>query len=267
MTHALRPLSSSNPRIKLLGRLARHRGERHEQRALLVEGPTLIATAIEAGAEVREVYVAEERSGDPALARLLDRLPTEVPRWSVESKALERAGDATTSQGVLAVVEHSQATLPRASADGFVLVLAEVADPGNTGTVIRAAVASGADAVVVASGADPTAPKVVRASAGACFHVPVIRRTRPSEAFDEVRRAGYRLMGAVVEGGRQHDSVDLTGPVAIVVGNEARGLSEQAAGHLDERLTIPMAGPTESLNVAMAATVLSFEVLRQRRQS
>lgn len=266
MKHLLRPLSSNNPRVKLLGRLARRRRDRDEQRALLVEGPMLLGAALDAGVGVRDVYLTEERAADESVLSLLDRLDPGTSCWVVPAEAIERAGDAVTSQGLLAVVDQRESPLPEASEASFVLVLIDVADPGNAGTVIRAGVAAGVDAVVVVAGADPSAPKVLRASAGACFSVPMVRRSEPSEALAEVSRAGYELMGTVVAGGRDHTSVDLTGPVAIVVGNEARGLSEDATDRLDQRLTISMAGPTESLNVAMAATILVFEVLRQRRQ-
>lgn len=267
MTHGLRPLSSNNPRIKQLGRLARRSGERDEQRALLVEGQTLLDTAISAGAVVREVYVDTARASDPSLVTILDRLDPEVPRWEVPAGTLDRAGDVATSQGVLAVVERPEEAMPEADGSGFVLVLAELADPGNVGTIMRAAVAGGAAAVVVGGGADPTAPKVVRASAGACFAVPVVRSVDGDSALTLAADAGFRLVGAVVSGGRDHDEVDLTGSVAIVVGNEARGLSSHEISRLDELVSIAMDGPTESLNVAMAATILTFEAARQRRRT
>lgn len=266
MNHPLRPLSSSNPRLKQLSRLARRRRDRDEQRALLVEGPTSLTAALDAGAMVREVYVADDRVDDPLVTTLLERLPPDTPAWSVNSGALERAGDAVTSQGILAVVYRPKAELPPAGPDGFVLLLADLADPGNVGTIIRTAVATGADAVVVAGGVDPTAPKVVRASAGAWFSVPIVARDDVVRAIEDVGGAGYRLVGTLVEGGTDHTSVDLGGAVALILGSEARGLDRTESQRLDERVTIAMAGPTESLNVAMAATVLSFEVLRQRRR-
>ncbi|MCB0977944.1 MAG: RNA methyltransferase, partial [Acidimicrobiales bacterium] len=140
-----------------------------------------------------------------------------------------------------------------------------VADPGNAGTLIRAAFASGAGAVVLAGGVDPSNPKVVRASAGAIFAGPVAVGADPVTAGEELRAGGYRLVGAVAHDGRPYDDVDLSGPIAVVLGNEAHGIAADLDAILDERVTIPLAGPVESLNVAMAGTVLCFEVLRQRR--
>ena len=127
--------------------------------------------------------------------------------------------------------------------------------------------AAGASSVLTIGGADPSGPKVVRASAGALFAVPVAVADDPAPAFGALAAAGVRSVGAVVRDGRPYDDCDLTGPVAVVVGNEARGLPPELVPTLDDAVTIPMAGPTESLNVAMAGTVLCFEVLRQRRRT
>ncbi|HEX2575456.1 MAG TPA: RNA methyltransferase, partial [Aquihabitans sp.] len=99
------------------------------------------------------------------------------------------------------------------------------------------------------------------------FGIDVVPATSPDEAVARLRAGGFELVGTVVDGGEPYDAVDLTGPVAVVLGNEAQGLADDLAGALDQLVTIPMAGPTESLNVAMAGTVVSFEVLRQRRRA
>ncbi len=261
----MRPLSARNPRVQRLGRLARRREERTEQRALLVEGPVLLGTALDAGAEVVDVYVDEAAQHHHQVAAVLRRLPAWIDPWVVPAGTLDRVGDAATSQGLAAVVARPEASWPGPATAPFVVVLAEVADPGNAGTLIRAATAAGAGAVVVAGGVDPTNPKVVRSSAGAVFGIAVVGADSPADAVERLGAAGYRLVGTVVDGGAPYDQADLTGPVAVVLGNEAHGLPDDLAAGLDVLLTIPMAGPTESLNVAMAGTVICFEVLRQRR--
>ena len=261
----MRPLSARNPRVQRLGRLARRRGERVEQRALLVERPVLVGTALDAGAEVRELYVDEAALADPAIASLVQRLDEIADVWLLPPGVLERVGDAATSQGVAAVAEWNDGVWPTPDRVPFVLVLADVADPGNAGTLIRTAVAAGVGAVVVAGGVDPTSPKVVRSSAGALFSVDVVRVGSAAEAASRLASDGYLTIGTVVDGADAYDAVDLTGPVAVVLGNEAHGLDADVAASLGRLVTIPMAGPTESLNVAMAGTVVCFEVLRQRR--
>jgi TrmH family RNA methyltransferase len=167
-----------------------------------------------------------------------------------------------------------------------VLVAAGVADPGNLGTLLRSAEASGACGMVIGAGSvDAYNPKVVRASAGAIFGVPLVQaRAEPAlnepalnepalneegwsvmDALDELRSAGRALYGTrAAGGGGRPDEVDLAAPVAVVLGNEARGLDDDVAARVDGWITIPMAGPSESLNVAMAGTVVCFEAARQR---
>lgn len=261
----MRPLSTRNPRVSRLGRLARRRQERAEQGALLVEGPVLLGAALDAGVEVVDIYVDEAAQHHPPVAAVLRRLPEWIDPWVLPPGTLDRVGDAATSQGVAAVVASPKPTWPEPDTTSFVVVLAELADPGNVGTLIRAAVASGAGAVIVAGGVDASHPKVVRSSAGTIFAIPVVGVAAPGEAVERLQAGGYQLVGTVADGGTPYDEADLTGAAAVVLGNEAHGLALEVAERLDLLVTIPMAGPAESLNVAMAGTVICFEVLRQRR--
>lgn len=145
--------------------------------------------------------------------------------------------------------------------DGWILVADRVQDPGNLGTMIRSAVAAGAAAVVVTSGTvDPYSPKVVRASAGALFSGPCVEVGSLGDlvGISLVGTSSHSKSGAVA-----YDRYDFTGRVALVMGNEAAGLDDDAP--IDAWVTIPHVGPVESLNVAMASTVLSFEIARQRK--
>lgn len=264
----MRPLSARNPRITRLAKLARRREERAEQRAFVVEGPVLVAVALDAGAEVIDAYVDEEAVDRPAVAPVLARLEGLVDPWVVPPGTLDRVGDAVTSQGLVAVVRRPDPSWPSTTSTTLVVVLCEVADPGNTGTLLRAAAAAGAGTVVLVGGVDPTNPKAVRASAGAVFGVEVVvAEVGAIETLARLQAAGYQTLATVVDGATPYDQVDLTGPVAIVVGNEAHGLPPDVAQAAQRIVSIPMAGPTESLNVAMAGTVMCFEALRQRRAS
>ena len=132
-----------------------------------------------------------------------------------------------------------------------------MADPGNLGTILRSAEAAGFDAVALTPGSvDPFSPKVVRASAGALFHVPVLVDVDPTSL-------GIPLVGTSSHHGVAYTEADLSGPMALVVGNEAHGVPEDLS--VDQWVSIPHAGRSESLNAAMATTVLLFESLRQRR--
>lgn len=262
----LRPLSARNPRIQRLAKLAQRREERDRQRALLVEGPQLIGAALDAGADVQEVFVDQDAHDRPGVQTVLTRCQAAgLDCWLVPSGVLQRVGDARTSQGMTATVAHEPQEVPRAGEHSFVLTLAGVADPGNAGTLVRAAVAAGADAVVFAEGVDPTHPKVIRSSAGAWFSVPIIAGITITATLAQLRTNGFELLGTVVSGGLVYHEADLVRSVAVVMGNEAHGLDPRSAAQLDQLVSIPMAGSTESLNVAMAGTVLCFELLRQRQ--
>ncbi len=218
-----------------------------------MEGPTLLAEALRAGVELEAVYLEIGRpTPDGVDPRRL---------WTVQEGALDRIGDVVAAQGVLAVVAPPATTTEPLS--GLVLVLWDLADPGNVGTLIRAAHAAGAAAVLTTPAtADVWSPKVVRASAGSLFHLPVREVADP---LAELRAAGVRVVASVVTTGTAHDRTDLGGSVAIVIGNEAHGLPDSVVAAADQQVTIAHAGSAESLNAAMAGTVLLFESLRQRR--
>jgi RNA methyltransferase, TrmH family len=170
---------------------------------------------------------------------------------------IERLASTESPQPVLAVVRIPSPALDLATV-GLVVVADRIADPGNLGTILRSAEAAGFEAVVLtADSVDPFNPKVVRASAGALFRLPVLYAELAA-----VKAAGLRTIGTSSHQGSAHTETDLTGRIALVVGNEARGLPDDAA--VDEWVTIRHQGRTESLNVAMATTVLCFEAARQR---
>ena len=179
---------------------------------------------------------------------------------------MERVADAVTPQPVAAVVRCVDVDLESLRDASLVVVCVDVRDPGNAGTILRSAEASGAEGVIFCQGSvDVYNPKTVRASAGSLFHVPVVIGGDPVKVLETSADWGLRRLGTVARGGVDYSSADLTGHVAFVLGNEAHGLDPAVAGHLDEKVTIPMAGRGESLNVGMAAAVLCFEAARQRR--
>lgn len=234
------------------------RSAREEERAFVVEGPLLLAEAVAAGAPVEAAYVAPGFSG---------HLDGVVRVYELEPGVLERVAATTSPQPVLAVVGMVDTALDRLSGPGPVVVCVDVRDPGNLGTVLRSAEAAGAAGVVCCDGTvDVYNPKSVRASAGALFHVPVVVGGSAVTAVDAVRAAGRRVLGAAARTGDAYTGVDLAGPVAFVLGNEAAGLPAPVAAHVDGFVHIPIEGRSESLNVGMACAVLCFEAARQRQR-
>jgi len=222
------------------------RSARTEEGVFVVEGAGLLAQAVAAGWVVESQFVAPDA----------DAVRCDAPVYEFAPNVIERVASTEHPQPVIAVVHQRSEPLPVSAT--FVMVADRVADPGNAGTIIRSAEAAGADAVVFTPGSvDPFNPKVVRATAGSLFRVPVV-----SAELGDLRAAGLRLLGSSSHRGAAHTSLDLRVPVAVVVGNEAHGVPDDAP--VDEWITIPHHGPAESLNVAMAATVLAFEVARQR---
>lgn len=239
-------LTYKNPKVHELRRLLGRRSSRSEAGAFVVEGAVLIGEAVAAGWTIDAEFVAP---GAEAV--------TSAPRFDLAEGVLERVASTERPQPNMAVVRmpSSDATLGEAD---FVVVADRLSDPGNLGTILRSAEAAGVDAVVLTPGSvDPFNPKVVRASAGALFHVPVV-----VAGLDDVRAAGVRLIGSSSHLGRRHTDVDWSGRLAIVLGNEAHGLPDDA--RVDEWVRIEHLGRAESLNVAMAATVLVFEAARAR---
>ena len=215
-----------------------------------------------AGAEVQEVFVAPGGDGS-----VVDRaVAAGARRRDVAEGALARVVDTVTPQPVAAIVARVDAAFDALRGAQLIVVCVDVRDPGNLGTVLRVAEGSGAGGVICCEGSvDAYSPKTVRASAGSLFHVPVVAGGEPLEVLDRMGRWGVRRLGTDARAGAPYDSVDLSGPTAVVLGNEAHGLPEGLTRNLDGTITVPMVGRTESLNVGMAAAVICFESARQRR--
>ena len=230
----------------------------------MVEGAGLLAQAFLAGWPIEAVFLAHETV--PESLGLPAGFADAAPRiLELAPKVMERVATTEAPQPVLAVVERRTASLDALDDASFVLVADRIADPGNAGTMLRSAEAAGVDAVVFTGGSvDVFNPKVVRSSAGALFAAPVVVDVSLEEVAERCRRAPrpLRVFGTSSHEGAAYDEVDLTAPVALVVGNEAHGLDSSAP--VDDWVTIPHRGRAESLNVAMAATVLVFEAARQR---
>lgn len=255
--------STSNPRVQSARRLKR-RSDREQAGAFLIESILTLEAAVGAGISVIEAFVDE---GAGSVADRCEALGVKVTL--VSERVLRSIAEAVTPQGVVAVASIPDASLAQVPDEAsLVLVLAQVNDPGNAGTLVRSAAASGADAVVFTTdGVDPYAPKTVRSSAGALFAMPVVRDIPLGEALTSLEDRGLTVYLAEAGKGRIASDADLTAPLALVVGNEARGISVPDGTRGASFLRIPMPGPVESLNVGVAGSILLYEVVRQRRDT
>ena len=270
-------LAASNHRIRRLRRLSGRRGAREDEGVFVLEGPVWVREAVARGAGVEGIYVddaaddASAHGADLIVAIVALAAERGVPVHRVEAGVLAGVSDVVTPRPVLAVVEiprHTVADLAAgARASGRPLVvLVEVRDPGNVGTIVRAADGAGAAGVVCSVGtADPWAPKVVRSSTGSVLHVPVVSGVSLDAVVEVLADAGVPLVVTSSHDGTPYDEFPLGAAHALVFGNEARGVSGDIATAASGRVAIPLDGRAESLNVAMAASVLLFEAQRQRR--
>ena len=255
------PISSpQNAKIKLVHALSGRTRERREAEAFLAEGVRLVEEALESNWPFRFVLYSKELNdrGRQLLARLQQR---GIEADKVAAKLLASISETETSQGLLAVLADARPQAPRDLA--FVLIADAIRDPGNLGTLLRTAEAAGVDAVFLAPGtADAFAPKVVRAGMGAHFRLPIYE-----VSWEEVRTqvATYHWNVYLADmRGRSCWEMDFRPPMALIVGSEAEGAGDQARRLATQAVSIPMQGRTESLNAAVAGSILIFAMARQR---
>ena len=270
------PLSANNQRLATLRRLTGRRKARLEAQRFVIEGPVALAEALATGLAIEELYV-DGRTWAEAFTRAGDDDPFVVTVdlaasggatvWSLADGVLDSVSDTVTPQGLVAVARRRTCAVSEiAASSGPVLVLIDVADPGNAGTLVRAAEASGAAGVVFAgSSTDAFGPKAVRASAGSLLRLPVAETSDIEECLAELQNSGRSIIATVAQGGAAPEALDLTAAIAVLIGSEAHGLPASVIGSCDLTLTIPVESSVESLNAAVAGAIVLFEASRQRR--
>lgn len=269
--------SRQNARVREL-RAAFARSPRDESEVIGLEGEHLLAEALRSGLRLRTVFVRVDPDRRDAALRLVGRLdvPAAVPIVSLNPALFASAVDTESPQGIAALVERPRFSLAEALADSrpghapLVVVAAGVQDPGNLGTLIRSAEAFAATGVIALPGTvDVWNAKALRASAGSAFRVPVVPE-KTSAALAALKERGIPVVAAVASDGEGEaipcTEFDWRGPAAILIGNEGTGLGQDLLERADTLVTIPMPGPVESLNAAVAASVLLYEAARQRGQ-
>ena len=230
---------------------------RDETGLYLLEGVKPLEDGIATGVRVKTIFVCEG-------VRINDAFPEELCVM-LDEHLFKKLSDTGTSQGVIAVAEQRKFPFGEfASAvcreAGNVIVMDRLQDPGNIGTIIRTAEAAGYRGIIMISGSgDIYSPKVVRAAAGSLFRMPVIWAEDAREAADMVKRMNKKLAVTCLEGAVNCFDADLTENIALVIGNEGRGVSEKLLGFSDIRVKIPMEGSIESLNAAVAAGILMYQ--------
>jgi RNA methyltransferase, TrmH family len=252
--------STSNRYVKYIRSLVSLAKERRREQVFVIEGPRLVADALRAGADLRLLlYAADQLATSPAGRELVRQLATHPAAYPASPESVAAAADTMHPQGVVAVAPWPEL----ATRCGPIVVLDAVQDPGNVGTLLRSAEAAGAGLLLCAPGtADVFNPKVVRAASGAHFYLPLRTCTWP--AIAKTLSTTPHIYAGAADASMPYFAADWRQTCALIIGNEAQGIGTEAAALATHRISIPMEGRAESLNAAVAGSIILFEALRQR---
>ena len=255
--------STKNQRIQQIRELLSKKSARDEVALFVTEGIRLCEEAI-ASSTLPEIVVFCEPLPERGIKLVEKAGELGCKLIKITPNVLETLSDTTTSQGIMMVMPIVTAELPK-KAD-LIVILDQLRDPGNMGTILRTADAAGVQAVICTPGSvDPFSSKVVRSAMGAHFHLPIVRLGWPQILeYREHQKNKFKLLLTDSEKGTTLWEKDLTSPIAFIIGGEADGASEEARNAADEFIRIPMPGKTESLNAAVAAGAVLYEIIRQR---
>ncbi|SCW74860.1 RNA methyltransferase, TrmH family [Lachnospiraceae bacterium C10] len=269
--------SRDNPRVKHVKKLNRKAKSRRQEKLFVAEGERIISET--PFSLLRELYVCDTYQKQEAVNRAHSRMQEKlgaVMEMAKEKGILEvvtedvfaEMSDTEHPQGVLAVIEQPSYQLKDLMTDApLLMILEDIQDPGNLGTIFRTAEGAGVSGIIMSRGTvDLFSPKVVRSTMGSIYRMPFLVAEDLPEMIRSIKGEGVRLYAAHLEGKQYHDGFAYTGPSGFMIGNEGNGLSRELTDYADDLLRIPMGGQLESLNAAMAAGILMYEANRQRRK-
>ena len=257
--------STSNVQIKEITALLKKSKERKEKKVFVIEGRKMFEEICQDKSRVVKAYFSDSYVKEQYEGKTMPEVPYEIVADSVFTAMAETV----TPQGVLAIVKMPEYSLDDMIANAGTMVLLEnLRDPGNLGTIIRTAEAAGVSGVILSKeSVDIFNPKVIRSTMGAVYRVPFLYVEDFMALLTELREKDVRLLAAHLQGKKTFDKADYSGKVGILIGNEANGLSKEASELANEKVLIPMAGSVESLNAAVAAALLMYEAFRKQKLS
>lgn len=261
--------SQHNKLIKLAASL-KLKKYRDELGLFIVEGVRLVEEAAHSNWFVETCIYTQEALQQERVQEIIAELKSKQCRMiQVPAIIYDKITDTKEPQGIMAIVQKYTDPLGDVLASGkkaFFVVLDELQDPGNVGTIIRTAAAAGCTGIILTKGCtDVFANKVVRASMGSIFHVPIFEGLTQSEVVSCFAQHQIEMLATALESSNVYFTVNLNKPIAVVFGNEGNGVSDQLLEHSQDRLYIPLLGRVESLNVAASAAIILYEVVRQRQ--
>lgn len=271
--------ATTNPRVKQVIQWQSKSKERHRAQVFVVEGTKMYLEAPDN--LIREVYVSAglaeklvcqdvDRPDDFGRQQILIRLADKLARTGYETvsdEVLAKMSDTQTPQGILAVLQQPEYNLDKLlqQPNPLFVVLDNLQDPGNLGTILRTGEGAGVTGVIISEDSvDIFNPKVIRATMGSIYRVPFLYEKNLLQTLERLHAAGVKTYAAHLQGRTYYDSFSFQEPVAFLIGNEGNGLSAELAGAASSYLKIPMEGQLESLNAAVAAALLMYEAHRQR---
>ena len=252
--------------------VARYRaaGRGHDGAPLLLDGPHLVADALAAGVPLRHAAVAADALVHPEIRAILARLADRhVEVVTASGAVMDLISPVRSASAIVAMADrpaYDEEQVYRAGGPAVLVVIAsDVQDPGNVGAIVRVAEAGNATAVLTAGAcADPFSWKALRGSMGSALRLPIASHDRADQAVAEARQHGCRIVATTARGGRSLFDVNLQMPIAVLIGGEGAGLAPVLIDTADERVTIPMHAPVESLNAAVTTALVVYEARRQR---
>lgn len=258
--------SKTNGQIKKIQKLKKSARFRRQEKTFIAEGIKMVEEAAEYE-KLLAVYVSENVKQE-YISRLSHKIKGSLIEW-VSAPVFREISDTATPQGVLALVrmpEYERQTLIREK-EAAIVCLEDIQDPGNLGTIMRTAEGAGMSAVVLSKGCvDLFNPKVVRATMGAMYRMPFYITDNMTTEVERLRGEGFSMYAARLDATRDYTACAYEGKLGILIGNEANGLKPETSEMADQGVRIPMEGKLESLNAAVSAALLMYEVHRKRQQ-
>jgi TrmH family RNA methyltransferase len=260
--------SENNDRVKYLKKLYRKR-QRKDQGKYILEGYRIIDEALQSRAEIDTLYITPEFAITQKGKGLLARIEPDKVVF-LEERLLNKLADTATPQGIIAIaIEQDYKLEDLFGNSGLILVLDRLQDPGNMGTIIRTAVAAGADGIITLKGSvDIYNLKVLRATMGAIFNIPIITNMEFAEFKEIIRGKGkeFLLVSTDTSGERYYTEYEYNKPVILVVGNEANGIRKEILKLSNLVIKIPIIGQIDSLNAAVAAGIVIYKILEKKNR-
>lgn len=258
--------SSQNPVIKEIKAL-KERKHREATGLFFIEGIKFVEEALKEKTGIVRVVISEQLPLNKGGEEILSKVKAcGCEMFSVPEGLFKEISDTQTPQGILAVISARHCSLEEIIEDNnFLVLLDSIQDPGNMGTIIRTADATGATGILVSKGCvDVYNPKVLRSTMGSIFHVPICMCENTVETVNMLKSQGVKVYAAHLNGKLNYFEPDMKNNITLIVGNEANGISDEVAASANELVKIPMPGRSESLNASIAAGLLMYEVVRQR---